>query len=170
MQATATNTGASRTSRIAASATSATRLISISFHSTTIPGGDLRGRGDDVRDVLVGHPRVDRQRDLTAEGLQRMWEVARLEPVGGAVEGMEVQGDEMDAGPDVGRAKLPDELVARDRQPLGPQPEHVEVPGVLHVRRLRRRLQLRQVGERGRVAPGDLAPALEEPVAPRQLV
>src|SRR5262249_60007878 len=55
------------------------------------------------------------------------------------VVGVEVQWDEVHARPDIAGTELVDEAVAVDPQKVGPQPDHVEMPGMHAISRCERR-------------------------------
>jgi len=92
---------------------------------------DIGDGVDDVLDVLVGHFGIDGQGDETLVFAVGYWEVFWGVAVGIAVVGVKVERDEVDAGADVARFQLDDELGPVDAEAGEVEAQHVEVPGVL---------------------------------------
>src|SRR6266704_6156957 len=102
--------------------------------------------------------------------MQSCWEILGHKSIRVAIERMQVQWDEMDATPDIRFRKLLDELIPRDRELLRAQTQHIQVPGMFYVCRVRRGLEFRPAREGFRIALRNCPPAFQEPVAARQLM
>ena len=94
--------------------------------------GYLLHRLDYVHCVLVSHGRVDWQGDGTLVDPFRVGKVPRPVPEGTLVVGVQVKGDEVDAGADVEVLQRLDEPGPVDIQHLQVEQDRVEVPGMLN--------------------------------------
>ncbi len=92
-------------------------------------------RVDDALGVGFGQLGIDRERDDALEDGAGVGEVFRAISEGVAVIGMEMQGNEMHARPDVLLPEQLDEFIAADAQLFQVQLNHIEVPGMLYLRR-----------------------------------
>src|SRR5437773_1877397 len=111
-----------------------------------------------VIQVLVGHPRVERQADRPLVVVDGHGEIVRskLQPV--PVVRMEVNGDEMDADADPHLAEEADEFVAIDAEPLVADSDHEQMPGVPALQGRRGKLDLRDILERPAISPRERVP------------
>lgn len=94
---------------------------------------DLRHRFDHVLHVLVGHFRVQRERNDALIFTIGYREIIRLETVLITIVGVEVNGDKVNAGANAACFEFFNELIARDPKTFQAQAYHLKMPGMFHL-------------------------------------